>query len=313
MDKCLVTGGAGFIGSHIVRRLLRDGAGVRVLDNLSTGQRTRLADVARDVEFIEGDLRDAQCCREACQGVQIVFHEAALPSVPRSVEDPATYHECNVTGTFSLLLAARDAGCRRVIYAASSAAYGDQPELPKREDMLPCPMSPYALHKLAGEYYCRVFFECYGLETVSLRYFNVFGPQQDPHSAYAAAIPAFVSAMLQGRPPRVFGDGTQTRDFTHIDNVVEANMLAARTRRLEGQVVNIACGVRISINDIIAQIGDLLGRRIAPEYAPPRPGDVMHSQADITRAGKLLGYRPIVDFATGLRQAIGWYKDNSAR
>ncbi|MCH8965446.1 MAG: SDR family oxidoreductase, partial [Planctomycetes bacterium] len=305
-----VTGGAGFIGSHIVRRLVADGHRVRVLDNLSTGSMDKLADVIDRVEFIEGDLRQEADCRAACAGVEMVFHEAALPSVPRSVEDPQTFHANNIDGTFQLFLAAKEAGCRRIIYAASSSAYGDQPTQPKRETMLPAPLSPYALNKLVGEYYARVFYESYGLETISLRYFNVFGPHQDPESQYAAAIPAFVSAILKGEQPLIYGDGEQTRDFTHIDNVVEANMLAAAAKTTRGQVINVACGQSVTINQVINTINKLLGTDLKPRYTPPRAGDVMHSLADVTLAREVIGFEPHLMFEDGLARAIEWYKAN---
>lgn len=310
MAQYLVTGGAGFIGSHLVRRLVRDGQRVRVLDNLATGNKQKLEEVLDRIEFIAGDLRNGEDCRTACAGVDVVFHQAALPSVPRSVEDPATFHANNIDGTFELFLAAKDAGCKRLIYAASSSAYGDQPDQPKRETMLPAPLSPYAFNKLAGEYYARVFFESYGLETISLRYFNVFGPHQDPASEYAAAIPAFVKAILCDEQPVVYGDGEQTRDFTYIDNVVDANMLAASAPRLAGQVVNVACGQSVSINQTIQAINKLLGKDIAPCYKAARSGDIVHSLADIGLAQEVIGYRPSIMFEEGLARAIEWYKSN---
>ena len=270
----------------------------------------KLADVVDRVEFIEGDLRQEADCRAACAGVEMVFHEAALPSVPRSVEDPQTFHANNIDGTFQLFLAAKEAGCRRIIYAASSSAYGDQPTQPKRETMLPAPLSPYALNKLVGEYYARVFYESYGLETISLRYFNVFGPHQDPESQYAAAIPAFVSAILKGEQPLIYGDGEQTRDFTHIDNVVEANMLAAAAKTTRGQVINVACGQSVTINQVINTINKLLGTDLKPRYTPPRAGDVMHSLADVTLAREVIGFEPHLMFEDGLARAIEWYKAN---
>ena len=310
MPKHLVTGGAGFIGSHLVERLVNDGQSVRVLDDFSTGRRENLAPLASRIELIEGDLRDPETCRRACGGVEIIFHEGAVPSVPKSVADPVTAHQANVDGTFNLLLAAKDAKCRRVIYAASSSAYGDLPELPKREAVRPEPLSPYAAQKLVGECYARVFYECYGLETISLRYFNVFGPRQDPKSQYAAAMPAFVTAILRDEPPTIFGDGEQTRDFSYIDNVVHANLLAARAPRLRGEVVNIACGEGLSVNQVVRLINELLGKNVRPRHVDTRPGDVKHSLADISLAKELIGYEPIVMFDDGLRRAIDWYREN---
>ncbi|MCG3136661.1 MAG: UDP-N-acetylglucosamine 4-epimerase [Phycisphaerae bacterium] len=307
----LVTGGAGFIGSHLVHRLVADGYRVRVVDNLSTGKKSNLAAVADRIDFIEGDLREAGCCARACAGVEVVFHIAALPSVPRSIDDPVTFHENNIDGTFRLLWAAREARCRRVVYAGSSSAYGDQPESPKRESMSPAPLSPYALNKLVGEYYGLVFFQSYGLETITLRYFNVFGPRQDPRSQYAAAIPAFISAVLQDQSPTIYGDGEQTRDFTYIDNVVEANCLAAAVAHTQGEVVNVACGESVSVNYMLAAINRELGKKVAARYEPARIGDVRHSAADISRARSLLGYQPQVSFDEGLRRAIHWYRENS--
>lgn len=311
MANYLVTGGAGFIGSHIVERLVADGQRVRVLDDFSSGKRENLAPFASQIEIMEGDLRRPEDCRRACDGIEVVYHEGAVPSVPKSVADPATSHQANVDGTFNLLMAARDAGCRRVIYAASSSAYGDQPELPKRETACPAPLSPYAVNKLVGEHYLRTFFLCYGLETISLRYFNVFGPRQDPKSQYAAAIPAFVSAILKNEPPTIFGDGEQTRDFTYIDNVVHANILAAQAPRTEGQVVNVACGESVTINQIIRIINEQLGKQVKPKHVPERAGDVKHSLAAIDLARQVIGYEPIVSFAEGLRRAIEWYQKRS--
>ncbi len=310
MAKYLVTGGAGFIGSHIVERLVADGLYVRVLDDFSSGKRQNLAPFAAKIEILEGDLRRPEDCARACAGIDFVFHEGAVPSVPKSVADPVTSHQANVDGTFNLLMAARDARCRRVIYAASSSAYGDQPELPKRESACPAPLSPYAVNKLVGEHYLRAFYLCYGLETISLRYFNVFGPRQDPKSQYAAAIPAFVSAILKDEPPTIYGDGEQTRDFTYVDNVVHANILAAGASRTEGQVVNIACGERVTVNEIIRMINDALGKDVAPNHVPARPGDVKHSLAAIDLARQVLGYEPVVSFQEGLRRAIEWYRHN---
>lgn len=310
MAKYLVTGGAGFIGSHIVERLAREGQSVRVLDNFATGQRKNIASFADKIELIEGDLRNKADCARACAGVQIIFHEGAVPSVPVSVENPVTSHEANIDGTFNILMAARDAGVQRLIYAASSSAYGDQPELPKRETARPDPLSPYAVNKLVGEYYLSVFNKCWGLETISLRYFNVFGPRQDPRSQYAAAIPAFVTAIMRDKSPIIYGDGEQTRDFTYIDNVVHANLLAAQAPKLSGEVVNIACGERVSVNQIIAEINTLLGKNVPSRYVDERPGDVKHSLADVSMARRIIGFEPVVGFADGLRRAIDWYKNN---
>jgi UDP-glucose 4-epimerase len=310
MAKYLVTGGAGFIGSHLVERLVGDGAAVRVLDDFSTGKRENLAPFMEKIELVEGDLRRAEDCERACAGVEVVFHEGAVPSVPKSVDRPRTSHEANVDGTFNLLMAAKDAGCRRVVYAASSSAYGDQPTSPKREEMTPMPLSPYAVQKLTGEYYLRAWYECYGFETMGLRYFNVFGPRQDPNSAYAAAIPAFVRAIMNDESPTVFGDGEQTRDFTHVDNVVHANLLAANADRLTGEVVNVACGESVTVNKVLALINEQFGKSIASNHVDVRPGDVKHSLADVSRAKELIGYEPVVTFAEGIRRAIEWYREN---
>jgi UDP-glucose 4-epimerase len=310
MEKFLVTGGAGFIGSNICRELVRQGCFVRVIDNLLTGRKRNLADIIDRIEFIQADMGDEEFARAAMKDMDVVLHQGALPSVPRSVDDPATAHKHNVDATFTLLLAARDAGVKRFVYASSSAAYGDTPTLPKVETMPPSPLSPYAVGKLTGEYYAKVFYEVYRLETISLRYFNVFGPYQDPTSQYAAAIPAFVTTILKDKPPTVYGNGEQSRDFTCVDNVVEANLLAARAKHTKGQVVNIACGKAITVNAIIEMINELLGKNIKPIYAAPRPGDIKHSLADITVAKNLLGYKPKVSFRKGLQKAIAWYREN---
>jgi len=323
MDKFLVTGGAGFIGSNICKRLVSQGCFVRVVDNLLTGKKSNLADVLDKIEFIEADMGDAEVAHSAMKDVNVVLHQGALPSVPRSVDDPAATHKHCVDATFTLLLAARDAGIKRFVYASSSSAYGDTPTPPKAgliqsraspwpkvETMPPMPLSPYAVGKLAGEYYCSVFYSVFGLETISLRYFNVFGPYQDPTSQYAAAIPAFVTAILKDKPPTVFGDGEQSRDFTYIDNVVGANLLAARAEHTAGEVINIACGEAVTVNAIIDMINELLGKNIQPIYTDPRPGDVKHSLADITLAEKLIAYKPKVPFKQGLQKAIDWYRDN---
>ncbi len=307
----LVTGGAGFIGSHLVHRLVEQNHKVRVLDNLATGKRNNLDAVAGKVEFIEGDMRDAAVCNQACAGVEVVFHEAALPSVPKSIDDPRPSHTTNMDGTFNMLMAARDAKVRRFVYAASSSAYGDTPTLPKVESMRETPLSPYAIQKLAGEHYCSVFAKCFGLQTIAIRYFNVFGPRQDPASQYAAAIPAFVTKILKGESPVIYGDGEQTRDFTYIENVIHANLLAANAPRTHGEVCNVACGEHVTVNQVIEQINKLLGTNVKPKYVSERPGDIKHSWADIELAGKLLGFKPVVGFNEGLRRAIDWYKANA--
>ncbi len=310
MEKFLVTGGAGFIGSHICRKLVSQGCFVRVLDNLLTGKKSNLADVIEKVEFIEADMGDAQVARSAMKDIDAVLHQGALPSVPRSIDDPAATHKHCVDATFVLLLAARDAGVRRFVYAASSSAYGDAPTSPKVETMPPSPLSPYAVGKLVGEYYCSVFSGVFGLETISLRYFNVFGPCQDPSSQYAAAIPAFVTAMLKDKAPTIYGDGEQSRDFTYVDNIVEANLLAARAKRTSGEVVNVACGQAVTVNAIVDMINDLLNKDIRPTYVAPRPGDVKHSLANVTLARKLIGFEPTIQFREGLEKTIDWYGKN---
>jgi len=310
MNKFMVTGGAGFIGSNICRRLVSQGCFVRVVDNLLTGKKQNLADVIDKIEFIEADMGDADVARSAMEDIDVVLHQGALPSVPRSVDDPAATHQHCIDATFTLLLAARDAKVKRFVYASSSAAYGDTPTLPKVETMAPSPLSPYAVGKLVGEYYCSVFYGVYGLETISLRYFNVFGPYQDPASQYAAAIPAFVTAILKDKPPTVYGDGEQSRDFTYVDTVVDANLLAARAKKTKGEVVNIACGEAVTVNAIIKMINEIVGKNVKPIYAPARPGDVKHSLADITLAKRLIGFKPTVLFKPGLELAINWYRDN---
>jgi len=310
MDRFLVTGGAGFIGSNICRKLLSQGCFVRVVDNLLTGKKSNLTDIIDNIEFIQGDIGVEKIARSAVKGIDFCLHQAALPSVPRSVGDPAATHRHCLDATFTLLLAARDAGVKRFVYAASSAAYGDTPTLPKVETMPPCPLSPYAVAKLAGEYYCSVFYNVFGLQTISLRYFNVFGPHQDPTSQYAAAIPAFVTAILKDKPPTIFGDGEQSRDFTYVDNVVEANLLAARAKNTKGEVVNIACGQAVTVNEIIEMINDLLGKNVKPLYTDPRLGDIKHSLADISLAKKVIGFAPKVSFRQGLEKAIDWYRQN---
>jgi UDP-glucose 4-epimerase len=302
--KALVTGGAGFIGSHLTERLVREGHVVRVLDNFATGHRRNIAHLLDHVDLVEGDIQSYERTSTAVRDCDVVFHQAALPSVPRSVQDPLTSNATNVTGTLNMLLAARDAGVRRLVFASSSSVYGKNPSLPKREDAVPLPFSPYAVAKLAAEGYCRSFSEVYGLETVSLRYFNVFGPRQDPLSQYAAVIPKFITAFLEGRSPTVFGDGEQSRDFTYVDNVVEANLLAASSPNGVGETFNVACGERISLNQLVSDLREQLEVEIEPERAPPRPGDVRHSLADISRAAEVIGYSPAVGFREGLELTI---------
>lgn len=307
MANILVTGGAGFIGSHLAHRFVEMGHRVRVVDNLSTGHVANLAKIRDRIELIEDDLRDPDVCRQACDGVDYVFHEAALGSVPKSVDDPQASHEHNINATFNLLLAAKDCKVRRFIYAGSSSAYGDTEESPKHEGIVPTPLSPYAVQKLTGEHYCRSFTECFGMETITLRYFNVFGSRQDPASQYAAAIPAFVAAILEGEPPVIFGDGEQTRDFTHIDNITHGNVLAMKAERTHGEAINVACGGKITVNAVIAAINKALGTDVSPRYVPPRKGDILHSCADIGLAKRILGFEPIVDFDEGLRRTIDYY------
>lgn len=307
----LVTGGAGFIGSHIASALARDGARVRVLDDLSTGHRENIDEIGGDVDFIQGSVADEELLKKALKDVELVFHEAAIPSVPRSVEAPRQTHIASVDGTFSLLVAARERGVRRVVYAASSSAYGDQPTLPKSEEMRPDPLSPYAVAKLVGEYYCRAFTRVYGLETVSLRYFNVFGPRQDPGSQYSGVVSRFISSLLSNERPVIYGDGEQSRDFTYIDNVVFANLNAASAKEASGKVINVANGQQITLNQLLAELKELTGKQdVTAEYFEPRVGDVRHSLADITMARELLGYESKVDLREGLQRTIDWWKSS---
>lgn len=308
----LVTGGAGFIGSHLVRRLLEDGYNVRILDNFATGSRDNVLPILDDIDLIEGDIQSYERVHNAVRGCELVFHEAALPSVPRSIQDPLTSNASNVVGTLNLLLAARDEEVRRVVFASSSSVYGSNPELPKHEAMATLPISPYAVAKQAAEAYCRAFHQVYGLETVALRYFNVFGPNQDPLSQYAAVVPKFITALLEGRRPLVFGDGEQSRDFTYIDNTVDANMLAASAEGAAGEAFNIACGDRISLNDLLTEIRELTGTDLEAEYLDPRPGDVPHSLADISKAREILGFNPQVDLREGLSRTIEYHREIGA-
>ncbi len=310
--RYVVTGGAGFIGSHLAERLLNDGNHVRIVDNLATGKREHVARLGGDVEFHEVSITDLKALRPAFEGVDTVFHQAALPSVPRSIDDPLTTHDYDLTGTLNVLIAARDAGVRRVVYAASSSAYGDIEGEFKTEDMPPRPQSPYGVAKLGGEYYCQVFHHVYGLETVCLRYFNVFGPRQDPTSQYSAVIPLFITLMLDGQRPVVHGDGEQSRDFTYIDNVVHGNLLAAEAPKAAGQVMNLATGARITLLDLVQKINAALGTDLQAIHGEARMGDIKHSRASIDRAGALLGYEPIVDFDAGLARTIEWYQNGTA-
>ncbi len=309
MKTYLVTGGAGFIGSHIAEELVRRGEKVRVLDNFITGKRENLAPFQNFIDLIEGDIRDLETCRRAVREVDYVLHQAALPSVPRSIEEPLLAHDINVNGTLNLLVTSVEAKVKKFIFASSSSVYGDDPELPKREGSEGRPLSPYAVHKLNDEKYCQVFYEIYGLETICLRYFNVFGPRQDPTSQYAAAIPLFITQMMRGERPQIFGDGEQSRDFTHVANVVEANIRAIEAPETAGgDVFNIACGERTTVNTLAREIGDLLGVSIRPHYTDPRPGDILHSFADIEKARQALGFEPQVGFKLGLKKAVAWYK-----
>ena len=315
MAAYLVTGGAGFIGSHAVRCLLARGEEVIVVDNFLTGSHDNLADVIENIELIEGDIRDLQLMRKTMRKARYCLHQAALPSVPRSIEDPATANDINATGTLNVLLAARDAGIDRFVYASSSSVYGDSPVLPKREDMTPGPLSPYAVNKLTGEYYARVFHSLYGLPTVCLRYFNVFGPGQRPDSPYAAVVPIFIAEMADGRPATIHGDGEQSRDFCYVDNAVAANMLAcsAPVERVAGRVFNVACGERHTINELVESLNTILGTQIKPAHIQSREGDVRDSLADITLAGNGLGYEPSIRFAEGLRHTVKWFQEKRSR
>jgi nucleoside-diphosphate-sugar epimerase len=307
MAHYLVTGGAGFIGSHLAEELLRRGERVRIADSLVTGKRENLAHIPQ-AEFVQGDLADIDFARRTVQGVDYVLHQAAIPSVPRSVEDPITSNRANIDASLNVLVAARDAGVRRVVYAGSSSAYGNSPTLPKVETMRTAPLSPYALQKLVAEQYCQMFTQLYGLETVTIRYFNVFGPRQDPSSPYSGVISLFISALAEGRRPNIYGDGEQTRDFTYVANVVDGVLRACQAPDASGEVINVATGGRISLNELFRTVRELTGAKVEPTYAEPRAGDVRDSQADIGKARRLLGYEPIVDLARGLQKTVEWYR-----
>jgi len=305
----LVTGGAGFIGSNLVEELIRRDEKVRVIDNFFTGKKENIEEFIPKIELVQGDIRNLDGVREAVDGVDFVLHEAALTSVVRSIEHPLATTETNIDGTLNVLVAARDAKVKRVIYASSSSIYGNSPTLLKREDMIASPLSPYAVSKLSGEYYCQVFYRIYGLETVILRYFNVFGPRQDLVSQYAAAIPRFIKAMLNRKSPTIYGDGEQSRDFTFVENVVEANILACREEKITGEIFNIGGGRSTTINQLAELISRLLDKSIEPIYTDPRPGDVRHSLADITKARRLLSYQPRINLKEGLKRTLKWYRE----
>jgi nucleoside-diphosphate-sugar epimerase len=307
MAKYLVTGGAGFIGSHLVEELIRRGESVRVVDNLSTGKRQNIAHLPT-VELIQADLAESGVAERAVKGIDYVLHQAAIPSVPRSVQDPITSNRANIDASLNLLVAARDAGVKRLVYAGSSSAYGNTPTLPKVETMATEPLSPYALQKLVAEQYCRMFTDLYGLETVTIRYFNVFGPRQDPSSPYSGVISLFISALCEGRQPTIYGDGEHTRDFTYVANVVDGVLRACTAEGASREVINVATGGRISLNTLFKTIRNLVSAKVDPIYAEPRAGDVKDSQADISKARRLLGYEPIVGFEEGLAKTVAWYR-----
>src|ERR1051325_12082222 len=310
MSVYVVTGGGGFIGSHIAEELVHRDETVRVIDNFSTGKRENVKSFANRAEIIEADLAEAKDLAQILRGADYVIHQAAIPSVPKSMIDPVKSHHANVNGTLNLLVACREAGVKRVVYASSSSVYGDSPTLPKHEAMMPNPLSPYGAQKLFAEMYCQVFTKAYGLETVSLRYFNVFGPRQDATSQYSGVLALFIPAVLQDRRPTIYGDGLQSRDFTYVKNVAEANLLACKAPGVEGQVFNVACGDRITVNSMLQHINKIIGKNIAPVYTEARPGDIKHSQADITRAREHFGYQPKFTFEEGLRNTIEWYRDH---
>ncbi len=308
MAKYVVTGGAGFIGSHLVEALLSQSEEVAVIDNFTTGRRENIQSFLKEIELFDIDLRDLSALKKAMEGAEYVFHQAALPSVPRSVKNPLESHENNLTGTLNALLAAKENEVKRFIYAASSSAYGDAKAEKKHEELLPNPISPYGVAKLGGEYYCQSFYETYGLETVCLRYFNVFGPRQNPHSPYTGVMAIFIPLMLQDKQPTIYGDGSATRDYTFIQNVVYANLLARDAEDAPGKILNVACGERWSVKDVVDTINNILGKTIQPVYATPRPGDIQHSCASIEKAKEILNFRPQVSFEEGIKKTIDWYR-----
>ncbi len=311
MGLSLITGGAGFIGSNMARFLLEKGEKVRILDNFETGKRENLTEINDQIELIDGDIRNMGAVRRAVSGADVIYHLAALGSVPRSVKEPAMSHDVNVNGIVNMLLAGRDAKAKRFVFSSSSSVYGQSEVLPQNEGLPLAPISPYGATKAVGEIYCRTFYETYGLQTISLRYYNVFGPRQDPMSQYAAAIPLFVSALLKDEPPTIFDDGEQSRGFTYIENVMEANWLAANAKEMHGQAINISTKNAVTVNTVVNTIKKLMGKEgIRPVYAPPRPGDIKHSLADVTRAKELIGYEPFVSFEEGIAKAIDWYREN---
>jgi len=308
MSSYLITGGGGFIGSNIARYLVESGEKVRILDNFSTGRRENLAGLEEDIELVEGDIRDVFTVMRSLDGIDYILHQAALPSVPRSVADPLTTNNVNLIGTLNLLEAAKDFPIKRIIIASSSSVYGDTDILPKKESLMPAPLSPYAASKLAVEYYAKVFYNVYGVDSVILRYFNIFGPNQDPTSQYSAVVPKFITSILHGNPVTIFGDGEQSRDFTFVDNVVMANILATKADGISGEVINIASGVETTINELVEAIESIVGKKAKKVYLPERPGDVRRSLADISKAKKLLGYSVITDFKSGLKKSIDFFK-----
>ncbi|MBI5183995.1 MAG: SDR family oxidoreductase [Nitrospinae bacterium] len=303
----LITGGAGFIGSNITRRLVAEGYNVRILDNFATGRRENIADLIDKIDLIEGDIRDITTVKISVKEIDYILHQAASPSVMRSIIDPISTNNVNINGTLNILIAARDEGVKRVVYASSSSVYGDTPTLPKNEDMEKNPLSPYAITKLVGEYYCKVFLNLYGVETVSLRYFNIFGPRQDPNSQYAAVIPIFINALIKNTPPPIFGDGEQSRDFTYVDNAVRANIDACFAKDVGGEVFNIACSESFTLNHLLDQLKKIMNKEVKPNYLSPRKGDIRHSLADISKGKRLLGYNPDVHFHEGLKRTVEWY------